>query len=320
MSTHFKKKILALSGGVGGAKLAHGLSKILEPEQLMVVTNTGDDFTHLGFTICPDMDTVMYTLAEIANKETLWGVDGETWQFMDALAKYDEATWFKLGDRDLATHVVRKELLKSGHTLTEVSRHLCLKLGVEHRIIPMSDDPVETWVETTEVALPFQEYFVKEQCKPVVSGFSFKGIDNAKPNQLVIDLLKDPDLAGIVICPSNPFVSVEPILSLPGMRKCIIDSGVPVVCISPIVGGKAIKGPTAKMMRELSMPASATAVAQYYQGLISGFVVDLADEALADEIRTTDIEVLITATVMTNKEDKIALAVDVLKFIDTLND
>jgi len=315
MNLKTKNKILALSGGIGGAKLAHGLSKILKPEQLMIMTNTGDDFVHFEFTICPDLDTVMYTLAEMANPETLWGVKGETWQFMDAMARYDEETWFNLGDRDLATHVIRNRLIKSGKTLTEVTRHLCLKLDVKHRIVPMSDDSVSTWVKTSEKDMPFQEYFVKRKCEPVISGFNFAGIDKAKPNQCVIDFLQDPDLAGIVICPSNPFVSVDPILSLPGMRKHIIDSGVPVICVSPIVGGKAIKGPTSKMMSELSMPTTATAVADYYQELINGMVVDTVDKELAGEIEAKGIKILVSKTVMRSVQDKINLAKDVIEFI-----
>lgn len=319
MDNRSKYKILALSGGVGGAKLVHGLARLLPPEQLLIAANTGDDFTHLGLRICPDLDTVMYTLAGIANQQTLWGVEGETWQFMDALSAYSDATWFNLGDRDLATHVVRTDLLNQGKTLTEVTAILSRRLGVEHPILPMSDDPVATRVETTEGEFPFQEYFVKLKCRPVVTGFHFQGGKQARVNPAIIELFKDPDLNGIIICPSNPFVSVDPILSLPGMKTRIEKVRVPVVAVTPIIGGKAMKGPAAKMMAELGMPVSAAGVAQYYRGLIDGFVLDDIDGAVSREISAMGIKVLCTATIMSGLDDKIRLAGEVLEFLNQLN-
>ena len=315
MIGRYKYKILALSGGVGGAKLVHGLAGLLAPEQLLIAANTGDDFTHLGLRICPDLDTVMYTLAGIANQATLWGVAGETWQFMDALAAYSDATWFNLGDRDLATHVVRSDLLNQGKTLTAVTALLSRKLGIAHPIVPMSDDPVATRVQTTEGELPFQEYFVKLKCGPVVTGFHFAGGAQARVNPAIIALLKDPDLGGVIICPSNPFVSVAPILSLPGMKTCIEQAQVPVVAVTPIIGGRAVKGPAAKMMAELGLPVSAAGIARYYLGLIDGFVLDDIDGSESGDISAMNIKVLSTATIMSGLDDKIRLAGEVLEFL-----
>jgi len=318
MNNRFKYKVLALSGGVGGAKLAHGLARLLPPGQLIILANTGDDFTHLGLRVCPDLDTVMYTLAGVSNQTTLWGVQGETWQFMDALSAYSDATWFKLGDRDLATHVVRTAMLHQGKTLSEITALLSRKLGVEHAILPMSDDAVETRVETRDGNLPFQEYFVKLQCRPAVTGFQFQGSAEAQANPAVIGFLKDPDLGGIVICPSNPFVSVDPILSLPGMKALIREPKVPVVAVTPIIGGKSVKGPAAKMMRELGMPVTPAGVARHYLGLLDGFVLDITDTADAGEISAMGIKVISTATIMSGLDDKIHLADEVLNFLNNL--
>ena len=315
----YKHRILALSGGVGGAKLAHGLAQRLPPDRLMVLTNTGDDFTHLGLRICPDLDTVMYTLAGISNPDTLWGVAGETWQCMDALSSYSDATWFSLGDRDLATHIMRTDLLRQGRTLSEITTFLCRKLGIEHAIVPMSDDQVATLVQTAQGKLPFQEYFVRLQCRPAVTGFHFQGADQACINPALLDYLRDPGLGGIIICPSNPFVSVDPILSLPGMKPAIRESRAPVVAVSPIIGGKAVKGPAAKMMQELSVPVNATSVAEHYQGLIDGFILDDVDAVHAGDITALGVKVKTTATIMSVLDDKIRLADEVLEFIDTLN-
>jgi LPPG:FO 2-phospho-L-lactate transferase len=318
MYKQFKYKVLALSGGVGGAKLAHGLTNVLPPGQLMILANTGDDFTHLGLRICPDLDTVMYTLAGIANQTTLWGIEGETWHFMDALSAYTDATWFNLGDRDLATHVVRTMMLNQGQSLSAITLFLARKLGIEHTVLPMSDATVETRVVTAEGEFPFQEYFVKLQCRPAVTGFHFRGSAQARANPAVIEFLKDPDLGGIIICPSNPFVSVDPILSVPGIKSAIKAAGVPVVAVTPIIGGRAVKGPAAKMMQELRMPVTATGVAQYYRGLIDAFVLDTVDAAAAGEITAMGIKVLATATIMSGLDDKIRLAGEVLMFLDNL--
>lgn len=318
MYKRFKYKILALSGGVGGAKLAHGLARLLPPGQLMILANTGDDFTHLGLRICPDLDTVMYTLAGVSNQANLWGVQGETWQFMDALSAYSDATWFNLGDRDLATHVMRTAMLQQGNNLSEITTFLSHKLGVEHTIVPMSDNAVETRVETTDGEFPFQEYFVKLKCRPAVTGFHFRGSAQAHINPALTGYLDNPDLGGIIICPSNPFVSIDPILSVPGIKSFITATRVPVIAVTPIIGGKAVKGPAAKMLRELGMPVSAAGVAGYYRGLIDGFVLDAIDEAEAAEISAMGIKVISTATIMSGLDDKIRLATEVLNFLNNL--
>lgn len=310
------KKVLALSGGVGGAKLALGLSRVLAPEQLTIVCNTADDFEHLGFPICPDLDTVMYTLAGVNNTELGWGLAGETWQFMQALKQLNSETWFQLGDKDLATHTQRRRLLAQGETLTQVTQKLAQSLGVKHPIIPMSDNRVQTIVHTDTEDLAFQHYFVREQCKPKVSGFTFDGIEQAQISPEFERALLDQDLAAIIICPSNPFVSVDPILSLPNVRKLMEASAAPVIAVSPIVGGKAIKGPAAKMMAELNLEVTSESVVRFYGDLLDGFVMDDLDAALTGTItpllRTTKAlsktGLSTTQTIMKTDSDKIALA------------
>lgn len=318
--TSLTKRYLALSGGVGGAKLALGLSKVLTPEQLTIVANTGDDFEHLGLSISPDLDTVMYTLAEINNKELGWGLAGESWNTMEALSRLGGETWFRLGDRDLATHLQRSTLLASGSSLSAVTEALCQQLGIKHPIIPMSDDIVRTRVQTNEGELAFQQYFVRDQCAPAVTGFYFDGIDNAKPQQKMMDLLSSELLAAIIICPSNPFVSVDPIVELANVRNAMKNSSAPVIAISPIVAGMAIKGPAAKMMSELGMPATAAEVARFYGDLIDGFVLDQSDHELKSEIEQTGIYVHCTKTIMNTLEDRIDLAEDVLAFVDSVHE
>jgi len=318
MSAKGQGKVLALSGGVGGAKLALGLSKCLSPKQLTIVANTADDFEHLGLSISPDLDTVMYTLADLSNKELGWGLAGESWNTMSALEKLGGETWFRLGDRDLATHLERTQRLKSGQSLTEVTSCLCDKLGVEHPVIPMTNDPVRTRVKTHQGELAFQEYFVREQCQPEVTGFYFDGLKQAKANPLLEQALSDTELGAIIICPSNPFVSVAPIIDLPGMREAIKASSAPVIAISPIVAGIAIKGPTAKMMKELDMPSTALSVAEYYGDLLDGFVLDNSDQELQSELQDQGLSVLTTATIMKGLQDRINLAEDVLAFATDL--
>ncbi len=267
--------ILALSGGVGGAKLALGLSRILPPEDLLVVANTGDDFEHLGLSISPDIDTVMYTLAGLANLELGWGRGDETWSFMETLAAIGGESWFRLGDRDLAVHVERTRRLRAGESLTAITADLCARLGVACRVMPMTDDLVRTRVRTEEGWIAFQDYFVRRQCAPVVRELAFDGAATARPSFL--DALSDPRLSAVVICPSNPFISVEPILAMPGVRAALLACGAPVIAVSPIIGGRAIKGPTAKMMQELGMEVSAASVAWRYADLLDGYIVDHAD-------------------------------------------
>jgi LPPG:FO 2-phospho-L-lactate transferase len=308
------KKILALSGGVGGAKLALGLSKQLAPAQLAIACNTGDDFEHLGLRICPDLDTVLYTLAGRNNIEQGWGLAGESWRVLDTLDQLGGATWFRLGDMDIATHLLRSELLRQGHSLSAVTRQLCQRLGVLPALWPMTDDVVGTSVLTAAGELSFQHYFVREQCRPEVRGFLFRGIESARPQAELMALLRSDELAAVVICPSNPFVSIDPILQVPGIRAALQQLQVPVVAVSPIVGGVAIKGPTAKMMAELNMPSSAAAVAAYYGDLLDGFVIDQADAIQADTIAELGVAVHITQTVMKSLDDRIMLAADVLQF------
>ena len=248
--------VVALSGGVGGAKLALGLSHCLDAAELTIVANTADDFTHLGLRICPDLDTVMYTLAEISNRAVGWGQQDETWHCLDALSNLGAESWFRLGDRDLATHLVRSEQLQSGETLSDVTTYLCQRLNIAHRLVPMSDQTVSTQVDTFEGRLSFQHYFVRERCEPQVTGFEFEGVETARPSPGFQTALVDSADNGdgpIVICPSNPFVSVEPMLRLTGVRETLRDSHRPVIAVSPIVGGEALKGPAAKMMSELCL-------------------------------------------------------------------
>jgi LPPG:FO 2-phospho-L-lactate transferase len=308
------RRVLALSGGVGGAKLALGLSKLLAPEQLSIVANTADDFEHLGLAISPDLDTVMYTLAELSNRELGWGLANESWNAMDALTALGGETWFRLGDRDLATHLERSQRLRQGQSLTAVTRQLCQQLGVKHSIIPMTDAAVRTKVQTPDGELAFQEYFVRDQCQPTVAGFYFQGVDDAEPAQALMDYLASDELDAIIICPSNPFVSVEPMLQLRGVREAMKASAAPVIAISPIVGGIAIKGPAAKMMAELNMPSSALTVAQYYGDLLDGFVFDDTDQALAEQIQQTGIAAISAQTIMKSLDDRTALAQTVLDF------
>ncbi len=308
-------KVVAVSGGIGGAKLALGLYRVLPADSLMVACNSGDDFEHLGFTICPDLDTVAYTLAGIANPETGWGRAGETWTFMSALASLGGETWFRLGDADLAVHVERTRRLAAGESLSDVSTDLCRRLGIRARVVPMSDQPVRTMVHTDDGVLAFQRYFVQNRCQPSVTGFSFHGSADAHPSLALWETLISDELEAVVICPSNPFISIDPILAVPGLRGAIADCGAPVVAVSPIIGGNAVKGPTAKMMSELGIPRSARAVAEHYDGLLTGFVQDESDEDVV-----TDLPCLQTRILMESDEDKITLARQVLDFAHSIAD
>jgi LPPG:FO 2-phospho-L-lactate transferase len=305
--------LLAISGGVGGAKLALGLASILGPDELTFAVNTGDDFEHLGLYIAPDVDTLTYTLAEVSNTETGWGRGDESWAFMSALEQLQGETWFKLGDRDLALHVTRTRMLAAGATLTEATAHICRALGVAHRVLPMSDDPVRTTVHTTDGPLAFQHYFVRDRCKPKVTGFEFEGVNTAVLNPEIQACLGNLD--GIVICPSNPFVSIDPLLHIPNARNALLEARVPIVAVSPIVGGTAIKGPTAKMMHELNVPASADQVARHYGNLLTGLVLDEQDRALHG---TLDTPTIVAQTVMVTLQDRVDLGHTVLEFIDSL--
>lgn len=308
-------RILALAGGVGGAKLALGLSHVLPPEALTVAVNTADDFEHLGFSISPDLDTVMYTLAGVANPETGWGRLGESWTVMEALGAVGGATWFQLGDKDLATHIERTRRLRAGESLSSVTRDLAARLGVKPAMVPMSDDPVRTMVATDQGELAFQDWFVRLRCEPAVKSVRFAGAETAKPHPA---LLETVGLRGIVVCPSNPFVSVAPILAVPGVRDALAGFGGPRVAVTPIVGGQAIKGPAAKMLAELGHDVSALGVARYYQEWIDGFVLDAEDAALAGGIAALGMRVRVADTMMRNDADKRRLAAQVLDFVDEL--
>ncbi len=304
-TTH--RRIVALAGGVGGAKLAHGLAQILPPEDLTVIVNTGDDFEHLGLYICPDLDTVCYTLAGLANPETGWGRVNETWNTIANIEKLGGPNWFRLGDQDFGTHIERTRRLKEGQTLTQVTKDFCAAWGIKHTVMPMTDSPVRTMVDTDEGELAFQEYFVHRRCEPRVKGFRFDGVEVAEPAIGAREALESAD--AIVICPSNPWVSVDPIL------RVIQRINKPVIAVSPIIGGKTVKGPAAKMYEELGIEPSALAVAKHYRTLLSGFVLDTVDAHLSEEINT---KTLVTDTLMNNLTDRARLATDVLNFIGSM--
>jgi LPPG:FO 2-phospho-L-lactate transferase len=301
--------IIALSGGVGGAKLALGLSRIMPPENLLVVVNTGDDFEHLGLSISPDIDTVVYTLAGLANREVGWGRYDETWSFMETMEALGGETWFRLGDRDVALHVERTRRLRRGESLSAVTADLCRRMGVGPRVVPMTDDPVRTRLLTESGWLDFQEYFVRRRCEPVVTELQFQGASAAKPHPEFVAALADESLEAVVICPSNPFISVEPILAMPGVRQAMIDSPAPIIAVSPIIAGQAVKGPTAKMMKELGLDPSAGTVAHRYHDLLDGYVIDHADMS---EVVSIDARVTLAQTLMRTMEDREALARTVL--------
>ena len=300
-------KIVALAGGVGGAKLAHGLAQILAPEDLTIIVNTGDDFEHLGLSICPDLDTVCYTLAGLANPETGWGRANETWNTIENIEKLGGPNWFRLGDQDIATHLERTRRLKGGESLSQITKDFCEAWGIKHTILPMTDSPVRTIVDTDEGELAFQEYFVHRRCEPRVKGFRFDGVEVAEPVIGAREAIESAD--AIVICPSNPWVSIDPIL------RVIQKINKPVIAVSPIIGGKTVKGPAAKMYAELGIEPSALAVAEHYRGLLSGFVLDSVDSELSILI---SVKTLVTDTLMKNLADRTRLAMDVLNFVGSL--
>jgi LPPG:FO 2-phospho-L-lactate transferase len=302
--------VLALSGGIGGAKLALGLYRILPAGGLTVVANTGDDFEHLGFVISPDIDTLLYTLAGLDNPELGWGRSGETWTFMKALGSLGGETWFNLGDGDLATHVERTRRLAVGESLSEITDDFRRRLGISARLLPMSNDRLRTRLRTAEGWLDFQDYFVRQRCAPVVREIAFVGSDTARPQPTFLAALTDGNLRAVVICPSNPFISIDPILSLPEVREALQACAAPVIAVSPIIGGKAVKGPTAKMMAELSLPVDAAAVARHYGDILDLYV---ADETDANEMRDLGVPVTLARTLMQSLEDREALARVVLE-------
>jgi len=300
-------KIVALAGGVGGAKLAHGLAKILAPEDLTIIVNTGDDFEHLGMYICPDLDTVCYTLGGLANPETGWGRINETWNTISNIEKLGGPNWFRLGDQDIATHLERTRRMKEGQSLSQITKGFCAAWGIKHTILPMTDSPVRTVVDTDEGELAFQEYFVHRHCEPRVKGFRFDGVNSAEPDPGAREAINSAE--AIVICPSNPWVSVDPIL------RVIQKINKPVIAVSPIIGGKTVKGPAAKMYLELGIEPSALAVAKHYRNILAGFVLDSVDSEIESNIKQLGIRTLVTDTLMNNLTDRTRLAQDVLNFI-----
>jgi LPPG:FO 2-phospho-L-lactate transferase len=296
-----------LAGGVGGAKLAHGLAQILKPEELTIIVNTGDDFEHYGLSISPDLDTVCYTLAGLANPITGWGRVNESWNVIENASKLGGPSWFNLGDQDLGTHLERTRRLKGGASLSQITKDFCKAWGVEHTVLPMSDQPVRTIVDTDEGELAFQEYFVHRRCEPRVKGFRFEGVDSAEAVSGSKEAIQSAD--AVVICPSNPWVSIDPILRIfPKIEKQVF-------AVSPIISGETVKGPAAKMYRELGIEPSAFAVANHYRDLITGFVLDTMDAQLTESVKGLNMRVLVTNTLMKGHDDRRQLASDVLNFI-----
>jgi len=312
MSDHDKGRgtgrVVALCGGIGGAKLALGLSHVVPADQLSIVVNTGDDFRHFGLHISPDVDTVLYTLSGRANPETGWGRAGESWRFMEVVAEIGGETWFSLGDTDLAVHAVRTARVAAGETLTAITRDIAASFGIGPAILPATDDACTTVVETDEGTLPFQRYFVERRCEPMVRSIRFEGSQAASPSAAVSAALEAPDLAAIVICPSNPYLSIDPMLAIPGLRDLIDGAAAPVVAVSPLVGGRAIKGPLAKIMGELGIALTPATVLAHYDGLVDRLVVDDEDSGQADGPRMR-----VAQTLMTSLDDRIALARTVLE-------
>jgi LPPG:FO 2-phospho-L-lactate transferase len=298
-------KVVALSGGVGGARLLDGLARALPAGSMTAIVNTGDDFVHLGMHVSPDLDTVMYTLAGLAHEERGWGLAEETFAGLSMVKRYGAPDWFALGDRDLATHLLRSEALRAGESLSAITLRLCRALGIEHPILPMSDEAVRTLIDTTdEGTLPFQHWFVRRRAEPNVRAVRFDG--GRRPAPGVIDAIEDCDV--VIFGPSNQYVSIDPILCLDGVRDAIAQK--PVVALSPIVGGAAIKGPLATMMRDLTgEAASAGAVAAHYRGLICAMVVERGDEPTVPSI-----PVFGTSTIMRSREDRLRLSREILAF------
>jgi LPPG:FO 2-phospho-L-lactate transferase len=308
-------KITALAGGVGGAKLSYGLAQVLSPQDLTIIVNTGDDFEHLGLTICPDVDTVCYTLANLANPETGWGRKDETWNAIANIEKLGGPNWFRLGDQDIATHIERTRRLKNGESLTQITKDFCKAWNIQHTVLPMTDSPVRTMVATDEGELAFQEYFVHRRCEPRVKGFRFDNVEVAQASVPVNEAIESAEV--IIICPSNPWVSIDPILKVISLTPTPLPKGEgkKVVAVSPIIGGKAIKGPAAKMFAELGIEPSALAVAKHYRNILDGFVLDTVDSNLEDEIKKLNMKTLKTDTLMNNLADRTRLAKDVLHFV-----
>ena len=309
---------LALSGGIGGAKLSLGLEHVIQSPKLMIAGNTGDDFRHMGLYISPDLDTLMYTLSGRSDPERGRGLANETWSFMETIKEIGGVTWFQLGDRDLAIHVERTNRLNQDEKLSEITSLFCKKCGIKAQIIPATNDPLQTLVETEEGLVSFQNYFVREQCKPKIISLQFKGSETAKPCIELEKVLSSSKLETVIICPSNPFLSIDPILSVKGIKEGLKQNRAKVIAVSPIVGGDAVKGPTAKNLRDLGYPVSALAIAKYYSSFINGFILDKRDEHEASLIESLGIKVCLEDTIMIDLKSKIRLAKRVLDFSNSL--
>jgi len=311
-------KIIALSGGIGGAKLGLGLHQIYAPEELYFITNTGDDFLYLGFYIAPDVDTLVYTLAGVNNTETGWGRADETWKTHNVLSELGADNWFKLGDKDLALHLHRSKALRNGERLTSITQDIANRFHLKVTVLPMSDHMIQTVVDTNKGLLSFQEYFVKQASKPKIKNISFKS-KNPEPSAEVTEILMDPGLKGIVICPSNPYLSIDPILSIEKIRQSITESKRPRVAVSPIINGQSVKGPTTKIMNELGLEANVLTIAQHYKDYIDGIVIDTSDQDYVEQIESMGIQVKLSEIMMNNDDDKKRVAEDVIHFIDHIS-
>ena len=314
-----KNNILALSGGVGGAKLCLGLDRISSQPSLTIIANTGDDFKYVGLYISPDIDTLIYTLAGINNPTTGWGRDDETWNTHSMLEKFGMENWFQLGDKDLALHLYKNEQMTMGLSLTKITQKIAQRFSVRSRILPMTDEPVQTMIDSDMGLLSFQEYFVKNQSKPTIKNISFSGSREATASPELQQAMKGKDFDAIVICPSNPYLSIDPILSIDEIKTFIQSSTQPVIAVSPIVKGTAIKGPTAKIMEEFKIPVSVISIAEHYHPLIDGLVIDNKDGNQATQIESMGLQVKVTNTIMKNDQDKIQLAQDVITFTESIN-
>ena len=305
-------KIVVLAGGVGGSKMVNGLAQLVPPENLFIVANTADDFEHLGLCISPDLDTIMYTLAGVNNSETGWGRADETWQAIEAVQQLDGPSWFKLGDKDLANNLLRTQWRRQSYPLSWITAQLCRRFGVRQTLMPMSDSPVQTILHTDQGKLAFQDYFVRRRCQPVVSQIEYDGVEQAEVNRDILSAIRLADL--IVLAPSNPLLSLDPILALPGLGRLIKAAAAPVIGVSPLIGGKAVRGPAAKLMRELDMESSPVGVAQHLWHVLNGFVLDSVDRLHQPRIEALGLRALCTGTLMTSLEDQAQLATEVVEF------
>lgn len=312
--------ILALAGGVGGARLAWGLARALQPAELAIVVNVGDDFEHLGLHVSPDLDTVMYTLAGLHNPVTGWGRSDETWNFMEVLDTLGGETWFRLGDRDLAVHVERTRRMAAGETLSQVTEVLCRRLGIGPSVMPVTDDRLRTMVVTREGELSFQHYFVRRRCEPRVCGFRFEGAEEARLSAPLARLIGSSCVTGVVLCPSNPWLSIAPMRTVPALEEFLSARRVPVIAVSPIVGGAAVKGPAAKIMRELGREPSALEIVRHYGASVDGWLIDRVDAALAAQVVAMRRRVRVADTMMTDADRSLAVAREALALLGEMRE